>query len=65
MLPDGTIVSGSRDKYVKVWKVDSDTCVQTLSGHTEVGCFVIFEYFIILNSPFHPCVLCLAIAIEL
>jgi WD40 repeat protein len=37
VLPDGTIVSGSRDNTIKIWKQDTEgryTPTQTLKGHT-------------------------------
>ena len=37
MLPDGQrVVSGSLDKTLKVWDVETGECVTTLKGHS--GC---------------------------
>ena len=33
VLPNGNIVSGSRDRSLKVWDVSSEQCLHTLSGH--------------------------------
>ena len=34
--PDGTrIASGSNDKTVKVWSVESGKCVTTINGHSR------------------------------
>ncbi len=32
---DGTVVSGSYDKTLKVWDVETGECRRTLEGHTE------------------------------
>ena len=35
---DGTkIVSGSWDKTIRVWNVDTGECILTLKGHTELS----------------------------
>ena len=36
-LPEGRIASGSLDKTVKIWNVDSGTCLHTLTGHRSVS----------------------------
>ena len=33
-LSNGRVVSGSRDRTLKVWDVSSGQCLRTLSGHT-------------------------------
>ena len=36
MFPDGRrVVSGSDDKTLKVWDVETGECVATLEGHSE------------------------------
>jgi F-box/WD-40 domain protein 7 len=35
VLPNGGVVSGSRDETLKVWDVSSGRCLHTLSGHTN------------------------------
>lgn len=38
VLPDGSLVSGSNDKTVKIWQ--GTRCVKTLTGHSDtVRCF--------------------------
>ena len=34
-LPGGLVASGSRDKTVRVWEVESGRLVRTLAGHTD------------------------------
>ena len=34
-LPNGSVVSGSADRTLKVWDVSSERCRQTLTGHTD------------------------------
>ena len=34
-LPNGCVVSGSRDSTLKVWDASSGKCLRTLSGHTD------------------------------
>ena len=34
-LPDGRVVSGSRDFTLKVWDALTGACIQTLTGHTR------------------------------
>ena len=41
MFPDGRrVVSGARDKTLKVWDVATGKCVATLKGHSYVRCGV-------------------------
>ena len=35
VLPNGRVVSGSRDFTLKVWDVSSSQCLRTLTGHTN------------------------------
>ena len=35
--PDGTIVSGSEDRTVRVWSKDTGDCIRVLEGHTDVS----------------------------
>ena len=37
VLPNGRVVSGSRDNTLKVWDASSGECLQTLRGHTGVA----------------------------
>lgn len=40
--PRGLIVSGSRDKSVRLWDADSASCVSTLTGHEQqVACLAV------------------------
>ena len=32
---DKFIVSGSFDRLIKVWELNSGTCIKTLTGHTD------------------------------
>ena len=34
MLHDGRLASGSRDHTIRIWDMQSFTCLKTLSGHT-------------------------------
>jgi WD40 repeat protein len=34
--PNGTIVSGSDDKNIRIWSIDTGECVNVLEGHTGV-----------------------------
>jgi WD40 repeat protein len=37
-MPDGRrVVSGSYDKTLRVWDVDTGECVRELKGHSEVS----------------------------
>ena len=41
-LPNGNLVSGSKDKTLKVWDLNSGECLQTLTGHSRnVKCLVL------------------------
>jgi WD40 repeat protein len=33
-LPTGELVSGSRDGVVKIWDLQTGSCIKTLGGHT-------------------------------
>jgi WD40 repeat protein len=35
-VADGTIFSGSFDNSIKVWDMATGSCLQTLTGHTDV-----------------------------
>ena len=35
VMADGRIVSGSRDKSVKIWSLVTKSCVDTLMGHSD------------------------------
>jgi len=38
-LPNGDIVTGSRDKTLKIWNLETGNCIKTLIGHTnEITC---------------------------
>ena len=37
ILPDGRIVSGSRDSSIKIWNSETIICEKTLIGHTQVS----------------------------
>ena len=41
---DTKIVSGSYDRTIRVWNVDTDECILTLKGHTEYVRSVVFNY---------------------
>ena len=42
---DGTkIVSGSEDKTIRVWNVDTGECILTLKGHTDYVKSVAFNH---------------------
>jgi len=34
VLPDGSLVSGSEDKTIKIWDVKNGQTIKTLTGHT-------------------------------
>jgi WD40 repeat protein len=34
-LPDGKLASGSADKTIKIWNIETGKCLTTLVGHTE------------------------------
>ena len=41
-LPNGHLVSGSRDRSRKVWDLDRGECIQTLTGHSGfIWCLVL------------------------
>ena len=33
LLPDGKIVSASRDRTLKIWDINNYRCIRTLEGH--------------------------------
>jgi len=35
VLPDGSLVSGSEDKTIKIWDVKNGQTIKTLTGHTD------------------------------
>jgi len=35
VLPDGSLVSGSSDKTIKIWDVKNGQNIKTLTGHTH------------------------------
>ena len=35
ILPNGRVVSGSRDRTLKVWNASTSQCIRTLTGHTD------------------------------
>jgi WD40 repeat protein len=35
VLREGVLLSGSRDKTIKIWDLRTNTCIVTLEGHTE------------------------------
>ena len=36
LLRNGQLASGSRDKTIKIWNIESAECVQTLQGHSKL-----------------------------
>jgi WD40 repeat protein len=34
-IKDNLIISGSDDKTIKIWDIDSGKCIKTLEGHTN------------------------------
>jgi len=38
LLPDGRVVSGSRDKTIKVWDLRAGTCTATINLASMVSC---------------------------
>jgi WD40 repeat protein len=43
VLPDGRVVSGSRDKTLRVWDASSGACERVLEGHSDsVECVAVF-----------------------
>ena len=34
-LRNGDLVSGSQDKTIKIWNIETRACIQTLTGHTR------------------------------
>ena len=44
VLPDETIVSGSKDNTIKFWNLSENTCINTLNGHTDwVFCLLLLK----------------------
>ena len=44
LMEDGLLASGSGDKTVKIWNLDTGGCVATLRGHTNgVRCLAALE----------------------
>ncbi|MGZ3633495.1 MAG: WD40 repeat domain-containing protein, partial [Parachlamydiaceae bacterium] len=35
LLGDGNLASGSGDKTIKIWDLESGSCLQTLEGHAN------------------------------
>jgi WD40 repeat protein len=43
MLNDETILSGSSDRTIKIWKIDSGECLKTLKFNGSVNCVETFN----------------------
>ena len=39
MTPDGRLVSGSEDEYIKIWDLNTGECQTTLKGHSKAGIY--------------------------
>ena len=42
VLPDGRIVSGSRDETLRIWNSTSGECEVVLEGHSGVSDIILF-----------------------
>ena len=47
ILSDGRIVSGSQDKTLRIWDLNTGACDTVLKGHNGVRVLIIFSIFVL------------------
>ena len=49
-IKDNLIISGSWDKTIRIWELDSGKCLKTLEGHTNFVRSVAIKYNLIISG---------------
>ena len=48
---NGELISASQDKTIKIWNLETCTCIKTLYGHTSgVTCIRLYQYNLLISS---------------
>ncbi|KAL6053480.1 Mitochondrial division protein 1 [Balamuthia mandrillaris] len=50
MFEDNTLVTGGRDETIKIWDLETGTCVNTLSGHSDNVWYLQFDHEKIISG---------------